>query len=379
LLKQLKNIKKKFWRIIIDMLIKNTLSNFKKKYGDIKINLRNKYIKFKIKNKFNENDRYYNYMYINTKIIHGKNEIKYRKNEAIVLCLVRDGETWIKDFIEHYRRLGFKHIVFLDNGSKDKTIEIAKKHKNITILKTNVPFKGNNIFLRRCLVKRFAEDKWSLTADIDELWNYPYSEKIPLSKFLEYLNKQGANVVVAQMLDMFQEKIPEKKIPLASYNLYDVSDFKKFPLEGMCPHGFKYDKILNKSILYLEGGIRKTLFDAKGVWLTKMPLLFNNSILRPLRHQHFSNRGVIADVSTVLLHYKFTENFKEKIDDALKEKQYCGDSVDYKKYAEVMYKNPLINLKTKNSKKLENINQLIDDKFIVVSNKYKKWVEDNTQ
>ncbi|MBW3019662.1 glycosyltransferase family 2 protein [Candidatus Woesearchaeota archaeon] len=361
------------------MLIKNTLSNFKKKYGDIKINLRNKYIKFKIKNKFNENDRYYNYMYINTKIIHGKNEIKYRKNEAIVLCLVRDGETWIKDFIEHYRRLGFKHIVFLDNGSKDKTIEIAKKHKNITILKTNVPFKGNNIFLRRCLVKRFAEDKWSLTADIDELWNYPYSEKIPLSKFLEYLNKQGANVVVAQMLDMFQEKIPEKKIPLASYNLYDVSDFKKFPLEGMCPHGFKYDKILNKSILYLEGGIRKTLFDAKGVWLTKMPLLFNNSILRPLRHQHFSNRGVIADVSTVLLHYKFTENFKEKIDDALKEKQYCGDSVDYKKYAEVMYKNPLINLKTKNSKKLENINQLIDDKFIVVSNKYKKWVEDNTQ
>ena len=86
------------------------------------------------------------------------------------MCLVKDGESWIREFIEHYQRLGFKHIVFLDNRSTDEAIHLAKKYQNITILKTDVSFKNNNVLLRRYLVNRFAKNRWSLTVDIDELW-----------------------------------------------------------------------------------------------------------------------------------------------------------------------------------------------------------------
>jgi len=291
----------------------------------------------------------------NTRVVFGPPLINYSTNEAIVLCLVKNGETWIKDFIEHYQKKGFKHIVFLDNRSKDETLEIAKDYENITILQTDVPFKNNNILLRRYLVERFAKNRWSLTVDIDELWDYPHSDKISLEQFLSYIKKSGANVVVAQMLDMFMEKIPNEKHSLSDYNYYDVSQIRKddfnengkfapndFELVGLFKKiiklfrggiinrifsvNFYYKEILNDDIKIFRGGIRSTIFGLDRVWLTKMPLLFYDDSIEPIAHQHFSNNAIIADTSTVLLHYKFTHDFKENIQQAVKNKQYASNS-----------------------------------------------------
>ncbi|MEC4819993.1 MAG: glycosyltransferase, partial [Scytonema sp. PMC 1069.18] len=71
--------------------------------------------------------------------IYGLKEINYAIDELIVLCVVRNGELYIKSFIEHYLTLGVKHIVFLDNNSTDGTIEIARKYHKVTILQTKCP------------------------------------------------------------------------------------------------------------------------------------------------------------------------------------------------------------------------------------------------
>jgi len=89
--------------------------------------------------------------------IHGPRRIKYEKNEVIVLCLVRNGELWMKSFIEHYFSLGVKHIVFLDNDSMDETISIAHKYKNVTILQTKVPYKKFKNLMKEYLIRRFSK------------------------------------------------------------------------------------------------------------------------------------------------------------------------------------------------------------------------------
>jgi len=335
------------------------------------------------------------------KLIFGPDEIDYPTNEAIVLCLVKNGETWVKDFIEHYQRKDFKHIVFLDNGSKDKTIEIARNYKNITFLKTEVPFKNNNILLRRYLVNRFAKDRWSLNVDIDELWDYPYSDKVSLRQFLNYVKKSGANAVVAQMLDMFMEKIPEDKTVLSDYKYYDIesikkSDFnksgkfvsskltfikilKKFTklfkgglLDKMFRYNnFNYANILNKDIKSFRGGIRKKVFGLDNVWLTKIPLIFYDDTVEPIVHQHFSNNIIIADISTTILHYKFTHDFKKGIEEAVKNKQYANNSAEYRKYLEKYEQDSDTNLKQSTSKRLYSIDKLVRDNFLVISNKYR--------
>lgn len=40
--------------------------------------------------------------------LHGPEEITYAENELVVVCLVRDGQPWIKSFVEHYFALGVK-------------------------------------------------------------------------------------------------------------------------------------------------------------------------------------------------------------------------------------------------------------------------------
>jgi hypothetical protein len=37
--------------------------------------------------------------------------------------LVRDGRPYVRSFVAHYSSMGVKHLIFLDNGSTDGTVE----------------------------------------------------------------------------------------------------------------------------------------------------------------------------------------------------------------------------------------------------------------
>jgi Glycosyl transferase family 2 len=66
--------------------------------------------------------------------LYGPEEVAYEVDELVVVCLVRDGRPYVRSFIEHYLSLGVKHIFFLDNGSTDGTISVARGYENVTIL-----------------------------------------------------------------------------------------------------------------------------------------------------------------------------------------------------------------------------------------------------
>ena len=45
--------------------------------------------------------------------------------DRVVVCLVRNSEARVTAFLDYYLRLGARHIVLVDNGSTDRTIEKA--------------------------------------------------------------------------------------------------------------------------------------------------------------------------------------------------------------------------------------------------------------
>ena len=139
-------------------------------------------------------------------------KFSYRGDELVVVCLVRDGLPWIGPFIEHYFLLGARHIVFLDNGSSDATVSVAAGYDNVSVLRSTLPFNRYELLLRQYLIERFGKGRWSLCVDIDELFDYPYSDVIGLGSLLGYLKAKSYTAVTAQMLDMFPEE------PLAGPN-----------------------------------------------------------------------------------------------------------------------------------------------------------------
>src|SRR5215216_3148438 len=134
--------------------------------------------------------------------LYGPEEVPYAEDELVLVCLLRDGRPYLKSFMEHYTSMGVKHLFFLDNGSTDGTIEALKEYDNVTVLRTTLPFKRYKVSIKQYLMERFGWGRWSLCVDIDELFDYPYSDVEGVDSLLRYLNERTYTAVVAQMLDM---------------------------------------------------------------------------------------------------------------------------------------------------------------------------------
>lgn len=320
------------------------------------------------------------YMFIvalSIKHIYGPKKIICSKDEFIVVCLVKDAQEYVKPFVEHYNVLGAKHIVFLDNNSSDYTVRMACKYKNVTVFSTSLPYKIYAHNFKPYLKRRFSRNSWCLCVDIDEFFDYPFSDKINMKSLLNYLNERSYNAVLANMLEMFSDK-PLNKLEKGKdinfkdkYRFYDLSEVTKRTI-GLTI------AVSNKDCKHYLDGIRKTVFGISKVGLHKYPLVFleEGFPAHKMKEHYVVGKVRLADFSCVLFHYIFTGNFKNKCIKAIKEKSYYKDSLKYKKYFETLQHNPDLNIKEKarSPQKLHDTNELIDNGFLCISDDFIKFV-----
>src|SRR5215212_3453667 len=311
--------------------------------------------------------------------LHGPEEVPYGEDELVVVCLVRDSRPYAKSFVEHYRSLGAKHLFFLDNGSTDGTVEALKKYDNTTILRSKLPYKGYRLAFKRFLIDRFGKkDRWCLYADIDELFDYPYSDVVGLDSFLGYLTEKSYTAVAAQMLDMF----PEEPLSGREENLedeplkerlrfYDISNISRRSIKELHHLHNRNNKLESDEIEMFRDGIQNTIFGSKPL-RTKFPLVFTDGRIKPFdRSSHWVDNAKIADITCVLLHYKFLDGyFQKQAAQAVREGQYHNNSARYKRYLEVLDKNPTLKMKRESARELRGVSDLVENGFLVVSEEY---------
>jgi hypothetical protein len=304
--------------------------------------------------------------------LYGPQSIDYGEDELVAVCVVRNGALFIDAFFEHHEAIGIKHFVFLDNQSTDKTVEMLRLRKNVTILQTGARYANFENSMKRFLVNRYCKGRWSLCVDMDEHFDFPYSDSIPLRDFLRYLNRHQYTGVVTQMLDMFSD-VPLSNAGAATgtslqsvYNRYDVSSIEKLP--------YRHQHIENDSIKKHFGGIRKTIFGTNN-GLTKISLLRVDGKVEPFIQWHHTRGAKIADISCVLFHYPFVE-FAAKVSEAVASNRYGIFSVtEYGSYAKVLQAHPDLRIKTPGTRTLSRLDDLISCDFLVVSDAYKAWSE----
>src|SRR5918997_4569682 len=326
--------------------------------------------------------------------LHGPEEVPYAEDELVVVCLVRDGRPYVRSYVEHYLSMGVKHIFFLDNNSTDGTVETLKDYDNVTVLRTELPYKnpkggrgGTESLFKRYLIERFGKrDRWCLYVDIDELFDYPYSDVVGLGSLLGYLSSNSYTAVAAQMLDMFPEEplsgsregsLPDEPLK-ERHRFYDVSNVRTEKIKEL--RRLRNNILESDDIEFFSGGIRSTLFRTTSL-LTKFPLVFSDGRIKPFDGSaHWVDNARIADLTCVLFHYKFLdEHFHGQVARAVREGQYYNNSALYKKYLQVLEGNPDLLVKQENAREIESVNDLVENGFLVVSEDYMLLVYDEEE
>jgi len=309
--------------------------------------------------------------------ISGPKGLRLSPDEAVVTCVVKNGEFYIKNFIEHYFRLGFRHIFFLDNGSTDRTVSIARSYANVSICMSALPIDGHQGPFKAYLAETSSKGGWCLDADIDEFFDFPFSAQIGLRDFLGYLNETHSTAVITQLLDMFSDR-PMNELPreqdgdLAEvYPFYDLAEisrlgYREAPLTARFGAG---NLVSASDTVLLFGGIRKRLY-GNNCLLTKHSL-FVPSAVEAFPHVHFVNHARLADVSCVMRHYKLTSTALEIAEQ--NKSGFLSISDGYSSFIRFLTEHPTYRMTSPTSARYRSVEDLAG--FAFYSNQYREYVQ----
>lgn len=309
--------------------------------------------------------------------IHGPKNLVTEIEDVVVLCLFRDGQSYLTQFLAHHRKLGVKHFVFIDNGSTDQSNEIITAQKDTTLYTSKLPFGKYKWCFKRFLAKKYATRSWVLLLDIDEFFDFPKSDQVSLAQLICYLESKQCNAVVAQMLDLFSNR-PLLDLPEEEENL--SADYKYYDLTHVIEEEYSImfgqtNRITDDRIRTLIGGVRNRFFGKDDyLLLTKHPLFRLKPGTGCPNNGHEITHATIADFTVVLYHYKFNREFSKVLLRALEEKGYYGESIFYKTIQQKLTENPKLNLYTADSKKLESPDELVEAGFLHTGKQFLEWI-----
>ncbi len=236
----------------------------------------------------------------------------------VVSCLVKNGGYYVKEFVRHYQAMGASHIVVLDNGSTDDTVERFAVHDGVTVYRCELPVGRYQHLMKRAAATQLVGRGWCLDVDIDEFFDYPFSARMPLKDFIRYLDDSGFDAVVTQMVDMYSAE-PIGYLAEAG-TIFRPSDYPYYDLAEIAHESYRDAEIVRaKASANLVdgpdpginwGGVRHRLFQLRCL-LTKHSMFRVDRDLRLFTHPHFCDGAKLADVSGILRHYKLVSNCYE--------------------------------------------------------------------
>jgi len=250
--------------------------------------------------------------------------------------------------MEHYRALGVRHFLIVDNDSTDNSCNYLCAQPDVSLWHTNASYRKSRFGMdwMQALLMRYGNGHWCVTVDIDELLIYPHHDTRPLPALTEWLDAEGEVSFVAPMLDLYPKGpldavgYAPSQNPTEVLNWYDAANYS----------------IQRKpyiDALWIQGGPRSRSFftdnPQQGPTLTKVPLvkwhwryLYLNSThsLLPahLNHTYDSEGG--EKLSGVLLHTKFLPEITDKSREEKQRRQHFGAPEAFDAYYDALIDAP---------------------------------------
>ncbi len=262
-------------------------------------------------------------------ITNGINTTNLEKKDVVLICAFKNAKNLIELFIDHHRKIGINHFVFIDNDSSDESVKIITKYSddiNVDIWYTNDKFEGfKSCGWRQRMMAYYGVNRWYLDLDVDELFVYNGIESGGINKIVNYATKNGFKAIGSVMLDTYSSK------PVLSITKIDSADIQKVYKYIDYDTYTKMDNAIFKYRIF--GGPRNRAFHIKP-FLQKFPLIHVDEFTMNI-NPHFwypFSLNSNSELVSALLHYKFLPGDFNQYTEYVKSGVHWNNSSEYKVY-----------------------------------------------
>lgn len=281
------------------------------------------------------------------------------KEEIRAFIVARNESLRLPFLLQYYSTLGVDRIFVLDNGSSDDTVSIALSYENTHVFSTDDHFANKSYWLDY-LLRCYGYGNWCLIVDADEIFIYPYYERLTLRELCDFHDQTSTDAVGSVLLDMFPNRaLGHVKYQRGDNPLLIAPWFDTDLSEGPSGPYYKSDHVMvHDGPGPLTGGMRKRVFGVEPC-LSKFPLVkFKKSIFLSTG-THYIEGANVSDIRGISLHFKYLHDFPENARREAQRGEYYNNSIEYVRYASTLDLNPDLTFHTAASRKLEGSDQLL--------------------
>ena len=197
---------------------------------------------------------------------------RWGRGDILLFSTVRNEAARLPWMVQHYRRLGVGHFLFIDNASDDGTREFLLEQPDTSVWETAASYKAARFGQDwiTALMLRHGLGHWCVQVDADELLIYPHWQTRPLPALTGWLERSGQRSFAAMMLELY----PQGPLDAQPYRP-GTDPVKVLPWFDAGNYTLRHNPLLD--CLLMQGGVRaRTFFGAmpnRAPTLTKLPLV----------------------------------------------------------------------------------------------------------
>lgn len=285
-----------------------------------------------------------------------KKELAIADGSVTCIIVCRNEGLRLPWLLDYYRGLGVGKFIVIDNGSTDGSVEFLLDRDDTHIFQTSDSYAASRYGVKwhNEIADEYLRDQWVLVADADEALVYPQSDSVSLPELCRYLDQQGYEGLRTFMLDMYPAE------PLAELNyVAGQSLIEACPWFDEGP--YVHYRTMRAPYWSVTGGVRERFFwhrshgfKAPPPAIQKIPLVKWRKGMRYLSSTHEVSPLEVADISGVILHFKFLQDFHRRALIEVRRKEHYNGASEYAAYLKAMDADPKISLKYSGSHRYGN-------------------------
>ena len=264
-----------------------------------------------------------------------------RPGDVLLAVCLRNEAVRLPFFLDWYRRLGVAHVLAVDNGSTDGSLDLLRARPEVSVWQTDDSYRGARFGMDWLmhLLGRHAHGHWVVTADPDEFLVYPYHDTRPLPALTGWLGQNGVQAYPAMLLDMYPEGAVDAQPYRPGQDPFEIACWFDAANYTIRPNPWYGN-------LWIQGGPRaRTMFADRprlAPSLNKIPLVrwrrgyayvSSTHMMLPRGLNRRWDRAGGERTAGCLLHAKFLAPLAGKVTEELQRREHFAGGMEYEAYA----------------------------------------------